>query len=142
MWIGAIYIISSFPWSLLIFSGCQQCFGDPSEGVSSQTRPCTDVVTRQPPQPHTQADAWYGRKKKPISRQKHALSFVRLKVERHCSDKVAATCQGLENNSESGFQILLSCMKLAHKYLTVFDNCNASEMRWAFSNAFQTLPSH
>lgn len=59
---------------------------------------------------------------------KHALSFVHLKVESYCSVKVAATCQDLENNPESGFQILSLCMKLPHKYSTVFDNCNASEM--------------
>lgn len=44
MWVGTVYIISGLSLSLLIFSGCQQHFGDQSEQVSSQARPCTNTV--------------------------------------------------------------------------------------------------
>lgn len=79
--------------------------------------------------------------KNPISLQKCAPSFVHLKVESHCSVKVAPTCQDLEQDSETGSQILLPCMKCPHNNPKFFDNHHASEMCRALGNAFQTLPS-
>lgn len=79
--------------------------------------------------------------KKPISLQKHAPSFVHLKVESHCSVKVAPTCQDLEQDSETGSQILLLCMKRPHNNPNFFENRDASEMCPSLGNAFQTLPS-
>lgn len=41
MWVRTVYIISGLSLHLLIFSRCQRPFGDSSEQVSCQTRPCT-----------------------------------------------------------------------------------------------------
>lgn len=141
MWVGAAYIISGLPWSLLIFSGCQQHFGDPSEGVPSQTRPCTNTVRSSPCSlMHKQMP---GMDKK----KAHLTSKTCSKLSASEDGKPSLSQGGsdlsrLEQDSETGSQILLLCMKCPHKNPTFFDNCNASEMCPALGNAFQTLPSH
>lgn len=84
--------------------------------ILSQTRPSTNTLRKLslPWQPHAQADAWYGQKK-PISLQKHAPSFMHLKVESHRPTKATLTCQDLERDSETRSQILLFCMKCPYK---------------------------
>lgn len=134
MWVGTVYIISGLSLSLLIFSGCQQHFGDPSEQVSSQTRHCTNTVRSLT---HSQMPGMD--KKKLILIQDHAPNFVHLKVENHHSAQVAPTCQDLEQDSGTASQILLQCMKSPHKHRS-FLACSASEMCPASGSAFQTRP--
>lgn len=140
MWVGAVYIFSGLPLSLLIFSGCQQHFGDP---FSNQTlhkhhqKVLPDLVASC-----TGRCLVWTEKRKPISLQKHAPSFMHLKVESHSLVNTTLTFQDPEQDSETGSQILLLCMKCPHKNLTFFDNHNASEMHLAFGSALETHISH
>lgn len=99
MWVGTVYIISGLSLHLLIFSRCQQPFGDAFEQVSSQTRHCTKSEDSH----SGRCLAWT----KLILIQDHAPNFVHLKVENHHSAQVAPACQDLEQDSETASHILL-----------------------------------
>lgn len=131
MWVGVVYIISGFPLSLLIFSGCQQHFGDP---FSNQTL----HKHRQKAVPALATSRRYGQTKKA-----HFTSKTYSKLCASESGKLSLS-QGKSSLSRSGtgFWNWVSNSAFVHEMSTrkpnLFDNRNALEMRPAFGSAFQS----
>lgn len=133
MWGGTVYIISGLSLSLLIFSGCQQHFGDPSEQVSSQTRPCTKSE-----------DSHTGRCLAWTKKKAHLDSRPCSKFYAPEGRKPSLSPGGSSlSRSGTGFWKSVSNSALVHEMSTQMLNflaCNASRMCPASGNAFQTCP--